>query len=297
MPYSVREYAERLGISRAAAFKRVRSGGIGAYRIGSQWVVPDEAVSAPTPVSRPMSPGNARRLLASVSGVAVAVDDAVVRRRIAEKTDRVLRGDVDPMLLWSWVRERAPRLALHAREVDLADLLADPRLVPSGLSDPRGAMASAASGRPALGPAPTARVDGGRAPAASARLETEPVPAPSDRPAPEPAPTPSVVEGYVSPAALDALVTEFLLVQTDRPNVWVHVADIPTDVSGRAPIGFTIADLLDHGGPRERAHATVLLHTRSGDGGTATPRGRGRDAIRAKGTTRAARALGPTLDE
>ncbi|WP_400996739.1 hypothetical protein [Agromyces sp. GXQ0307] len=237
MPYSVREYAERLGISRAAAFKRVRSGGIGAYRLGSQWVVPDEAVSAATPVSRPMSPENARRLLASVSGVPVEVDDAVVRRRIAEKTDRVLRGDVDPTLLWSWVRERAPRLALRARDVDLADLLADRRLAASGLSDPRAGAA----------PAPAQKI----------------------------APAPSVVEGYVSPAALDALVTEFLLVEGDRPNVWLHVADIPTDASGRAPIGFTIADLLDHGGPRERARATVLLHTRSGDGaggGTATPR-------------------------
>ncbi|MRG59973.1 helix-turn-helix domain-containing protein [Agromyces sp. CFH 90414] len=212
MAYGVREYADKLGVSRAAAYKRVRSGRIGAYRAGSQWVVPPEAIGLPLPSSRPLSPENAIRFLVSLSGLEAEVPDAVARRRIAEKIARVRDGSVDARLLWSWVRARSPRLALSASAADLPDLLQDARLARSGLSDPRAGIA--ASG---------------------------------------------VVEGYVSPAVADALAREYLLVESDRPNVWLHVADIPREESGAVPIGFVIADLLDHAGPREIGQAAHLL--------------------------------------
>ncbi len=63
----------------------------------------------------------------------------------------------------------------------------------------------------------------------------------------------------MAPADLDALITDFLLVESDRPNVWLHVADIALDDESRAPIGFVIADLLDHSGARERGQAERLL--------------------------------------
>ncbi|WP_229276236.1 hypothetical protein [Agromyces kandeliae] len=69
----------------------------------------------------------------------------------------------------------------------------------------------------------------------------------------------AVAEGYVSPADVDALVKDYLLVESDRPNVWLHVADIALDDEGRAPIGFVIADLLDHSGARERGQAEQLM--------------------------------------
>lgn len=50
-----------------------------------------------------------------------------------------------------------------------------------------------------------------------------------------------------------------LLVESDRPNVWLHVADIPVSEAGRIPTDFAIADLLDHGGPRELGLAELLL--------------------------------------
>ena len=212
MVYGVGEYAAKLGVSRAAAYKRVRSGRVGAYRAGSQWVVPEAAIAVPRPSSRPLSPENALRLLASLSGVDVEVPDPVVRRRIAEKVDQVRGGAVDPHRLWSWVRARSARLELSASPADLSDLLEDPRLARSGIADPRAGLA--ASG---------------------------------------------VAEGYASPADVDALVRDFLLVESERPNVWLHVADIPLDASGRVPVGFVIADLLDHGGPRELGQAEQLL--------------------------------------
>lgn len=212
MVYGVGEYAKKLGVSRAAAYKRVRSGRIGAYRAGSQWVVPEAAIAVPKPSSRPMSPENAVRLLASLSGVDIEVPDPVVRRRIAEKLDRVRDGAVDPHRLWSWVRPRSARLELSASPADISDLLDDARLARSGIADPRAGIA--ASG---------------------------------------------VVEGYVSPANVDAMVRDYLLVESERPNVWLHVADVPLDASGQVPIGFVIADLLDHGGPRELGQAERLL--------------------------------------
>lgn len=210
--WGVGEYAAQLGVSRAAAYKRVRSGRIGAYRAGSQWVVPKEAIAARRPSSRPMSPENAIRLLSWLSGVESELPEPVARRRIAEKLEQLRGADVDLQRLWSWVRSRAPRLALSASQADLADLLDDPRLSRSGLSDARAGIA--ASG---------------------------------------------VAEGYVSPADAEALVREYLLVESDRPNVWLHVAEIPDDASGRVPVGFVIADLLDHGGPRELGRAAELL--------------------------------------
>lgn len=216
MVYGVGEYAKKLGVSRGAAYKRVRSGRIGAYRAGSQWVVPEAAVAAPKPSSRPMSPQNAVRLLSSLSGVDIEVPDPVVRRRIAEKLNRVRDGVVDPQRLWSWVRLRSVRLELSASPADIADLLEDRRLARSGIADPRAGIA--ASG---------------------------------------------VVEGYVSPDHVEALVRDYLLVESERPNVWLHVADIPLDASGQVPIGFVIADLLDHGGPREYGQAEQLLAMRA----------------------------------
>ena len=212
MPYGVADYAERLGVSRAAAYKRVRSGRVGAYRIGSQWVVPDSAVPLAKASSRPMSPENAAHLLSSLSGVEIDFSDPVVRRRIAQKAAQVRRSEIDSDRLWSWVRVRAPRLELSASPADLADLLEDPRFRRSGLSDPRAAIA--ASG---------------------------------------------FAEGYVSPSVVDDLIEDYLLVESDRPNVVLHVADIPVDGAGDVPIGFVIADLLDHAGPRELGQAEQLL--------------------------------------
>ena len=212
MVYSIQQYAKHLGVSRSAAYKRARSGRVGAYRAGAQWVVPEAAIAAPAPASRPMAPENAIRLLASLSGAGSRVHDAVVRRRLADKVEEIFASDFDLQRLWSWVRARGPRLQLSASRADLDDLLEDGRLARSGIVDPRAGLS--ASG---------------------------------------------VVEGYVSPAEIDRLIADFLLVESEHPNVWLHVADVPLDDDGRVPVGFVIADLLDHGGPRERSQAEQLL--------------------------------------
>jgi hypothetical protein len=54
----------------------------------------------------------------------------------------VLGSQQPGVLLRSWLRRRAGLLRLEAPAGDIAELLADPRAVPSGISDARSAMSA-----------------------------------------------------------------------------------------------------------------------------------------------------------
>lgn len=212
MPVSVSEYAERAGVHYSAVAKRVRKGEIPAAKVGSHWVISDSALNARKPASRPMSPENARRLLVLVSGLKWEVADPVLKSRLRAKARDLQGGRVSSEKMWSWVRSRAPRHGFACAADDLPDLLADERLIPSGVVDPRSGLASS-----------------------------------------------NVVEGYVNPDEFDRVVREYLLVPSEQPNVWLHAAKPPLDNNGRIPVGFVIADLLDHDRPRENAAAERLI--------------------------------------
>jgi hypothetical protein len=213
MPLSVREYAERSDISIPAAYKRVHKGNAGALRVGSGWVVPEDAVGKWRPSSRPMSDRNALLFLAFISSGDVEISDPVARSRFNSKWASLKKGDVDSRKLWSWVRSRGPRFGLSASPRDVPDLLADPRFLKSGISDRRAGLSSSSA----------------------------------------------EAEGYVAPNDVDEFRRDYLLVESDRPNVWVHAAAVSPDASGDIPIGYVVADLLDHGGPREVSRAEEIL--------------------------------------
>lgn len=64
-------------------------------------------------------------------------------------------------------------------------------------------------------------------------------------------------EGYVAASALDGFLRDNLLIESDAPNVHLHVVEqLPA-----APIavGFVIADLIDWNRPREDGRARELL--------------------------------------
>lgn len=73
------------------------------------------------------------------------------------------------------------------------------------------------------------------------------------------------VEGYVEPGELSELRRDYLLVQAERPNVVLHVADVAQAMGGGigeegpAPLGLVIADLADYGRPRENAQVRRLV--------------------------------------
>lgn len=212
MPISVGEYAARAEVHYSAVAKRARKGEIPAIKVGSHWVISEAALNARRAASRPMSPDNARRLLVLISGLESDVVDPVLKGRLRAKARDLQDGRVSSEMMWSWVRSRAPRQGFACAPDDLPDLLADDRLIPSGVIDPRSGLASS-----------------------------------------------NVVEGYVHPDEYDRVVREFLLAPSERPNVWLHVANPPLDDSGRIPVGFVIADLLDHDRPRENAAAERLI--------------------------------------
>ena len=68
----------------------------------------------------------------------------------------------------------------------------------------------------------------------------------------------SDAEGYVLAADVDALRREFLLIESARPNVWLHVVRESHNWDLLWP-ALVAADLADHGGPRESARAAEIL--------------------------------------
>lgn len=64
-------------------------------------------------------------------------------------------------------------------------------------------------------------------------------------------------EGWVAADNLEGLQREFLLIESSRPNVLLHVA--PELPPRPLPLGWVLADLSAHGGPRESAAVRRLL--------------------------------------
>jgi hypothetical protein len=77
-----------------------------------------------------------------VSGQPVTGVVPAERYRLLRKRDQLLGSGRPGVLLRSWLRRRAGFLRLEAPAGDIAELLADPRVVPSGISDPRSAMSA-----------------------------------------------------------------------------------------------------------------------------------------------------------
>ena len=64
-------------------------------------------------------------------------------------------------------------------------------------------------------------------------------------------------EGWIARADLHGVCDEYLLVGGGAPNVVLHIAD--EAVSAPVPLGWSIADLAEHRGPREEARVADLL--------------------------------------
>ncbi|MEO8528143.1 MAG: helix-turn-helix domain-containing protein, partial [Pseudolysinimonas sp.] len=142
---SVDEYAAWRGVSAQRVRRLVRSGDLPAHRIGSrQWIIDDAAFVARPRLGPPMSPPMAWALIALLSGDSPNPELPTVRAdRLAKNRIRLRdAGEQAPELLSSWLRMRGERLVFRAQPLDLADLLVDPRVLPSGISDPRSGLAA-----------------------------------------------------------------------------------------------------------------------------------------------------------
>lgn len=83
-------------------------------------------------------------LIASLGGDAQHPDVPPVRAdRLDKYRERLLdAGEEAPALLASWLRKRGERQVFRAQPMDVGDLLQDPRVLPSGIADPRSGLAS-----------------------------------------------------------------------------------------------------------------------------------------------------------
>lgn len=142
MELSIAEFARSRGISDRRALQMVHSGEMPARRLGGRWLIDERELGRRPRLGRPMSPRIAWAFIAVLSGdepEGLAPSEmARLRLKVAS-----LAGLPEPAaLLSSWLRVRAEHHRLSAPASAIGALLADARLMRSGISDPRSGLAS-----------------------------------------------------------------------------------------------------------------------------------------------------------
>jgi excisionase family DNA binding protein len=225
---SVRQAAERLGVSDGRVRQRIEAGEIRAEKIGGRWLVDLPAGECRRPSrGRPVDP---RSVLASLIELDVdpIVDDlssrnaepmleqvgkvsAASRWRAQARLRSALLGD-DFNELIAWLRWRGERREYVAAAADFDALRGDPLIVLSGLSVAESGMRDVA-----------------------------------------------LVEGYVAGQDVEPLAARHWLEEPrpgERANVIIHaVPERPLRLSRL----LLAADLAEHGGPRELQRAHELI--------------------------------------
>lgn len=154
---SVSQAAERLGVTPHRVRQRIEGGSLLAERVGYRWSI-DEADLLPllgaAKVGRPLSERSAWAILdladASPPALTAFARLALSERQRARERWRLLaactkdvsRNTDAAQVLREVLLNRAERQLFRASTRDLPDLRADPRLVPSGLSDSRAEIAA-----------------------------------------------------------------------------------------------------------------------------------------------------------
>jgi len=134
---SVPEAAHRLGVSEARVRQRIKDGSLSADRIGGRWVVKASSLAnaAGRVHARPLSPRISWALLSVLSGGRPEVGPQELSR-VRAYARRLLDSDDPAALMRAWLRARAERRHYRAADADIPGLLADERLVRSGVSAP-----------------------------------------------------------------------------------------------------------------------------------------------------------------
>ncbi|PKQ26270.1 MAG: hypothetical protein CVT64_04015 [Actinobacteria bacterium HGW-Actinobacteria-4] len=142
MEVSVLEAAAIMNVSPRRVRELVREQRIPGRRVGGAWLV-DAGGVRPTRgrLPRPMSARNAWALAQLVEGASLEHLSPSERWRLREMRNALVHRDNPEQVLEAWLRKRADRVLRAAS--DLARLRDDPRLVPTGVSDPRSQMAAA----------------------------------------------------------------------------------------------------------------------------------------------------------
>ncbi|QGQ18497.1 helix-turn-helix domain-containing protein [Cellulomonas sp. JZ18] len=136
----VPEAARMLGVSPGRVRQVIADGSIAARQVGGRWLIDVASLPSAPRRGRPMSPRIAWALAEMSAGRRAPwlSNEEAYRLRVRRNT---LAHDARPeLLLRSWLASRADRHQLAAP--DPRQLQDDPRLVPSGISDPRSGMSA-----------------------------------------------------------------------------------------------------------------------------------------------------------
>ena len=144
MSVGVSEAAERLGVSRQRVLQMIADQRLPAQRVGRSWSINEVDISRRrVPVGRPLSIDMTRGFLELAAGERPELSSRDISR-LRVNMVRLVR-EVRPEgetagLLRSWLPRRAIRRELSVAEPDLSEVLADVRLVISGVSDKSAGM-------------------------------------------------------------------------------------------------------------------------------------------------------------
>lgn len=146
MEIGVPEASRWLGVTERRVQALARGERLPARKVSGVWLIDGARIGRARRRSRPLSPRNARAFIAMLSAPEVDTEALGLAHSEASRLRsriRRLMTDPDPAsLLMSWCpSDQSDTVAFAAHPQDLQELLADGRLAPSGISDPRSDLA------------------------------------------------------------------------------------------------------------------------------------------------------------
>ena len=143
MQLSVPEFAEARGVSRQRAHAMIAAGRVKAQRIGRSWVIDQQEINRREVSGRPLSARMAELVIGALSGEQLELDSQE-RFFLGKYMDRLRAAEQPLDLLYSWLRSRELRVVdVAGNPADFAELIADRRVIASGISDPRSGLSAA----------------------------------------------------------------------------------------------------------------------------------------------------------
>jgi hypothetical protein len=143
MEVGVVEVAVRLGVSERRARQLLASGRLPARLVSGRWLIDETDIPRSRPRSRPMSPRVAWEFISLLSDGPVGSVTQSEQSRLRSKRTELLASPDPAGLIRSWLPRRARLVRKAVAAGDGPGLLDDPRVVPSGLSDPRAGLSAA----------------------------------------------------------------------------------------------------------------------------------------------------------
>jgi hypothetical protein len=135
---SVAEYALEHGVSPTRVRQLASAGRIQARKSAGVWLIDNPKGTSARRSSRPLSARMSAGLIALLSGLPApsALSTSEITR-IRSYIDRLRKREDADVLISSWLHGRAERLSLHAPLHQIAPLLTDSHISPSGVCDSR----------------------------------------------------------------------------------------------------------------------------------------------------------------